>query len=418
VKEREEAASPKTPPARLAALAARGGELARLVAKNPAAPAALSEELAASEDPGLRQAVAENPAAPPELLARLSGDRYPAIARAVAKNPNAPPKTLLDLARRYPGEVLANPALPLLFLERPGFQRDFPAEPLAAVLASRAAPEFLLLAAAARPEVPLRSLAARHPSTPAAALARLAVDDDAQVRASVALRPNTPRELRPLISLLARVAQRPPAPLTDEEIARLLECGEGGRMLLARHPQAPTPLLLELVARESRPAPDPLLTRASLPGEVLAAMARSPDLGLRCRAAAHHETPPEALIALAGEDLLTLRFTLLANPATPPEALSRLARVPLERPEAWTGAHTPALRAVGAHPRAPAGMLAALARSPSPELRRVAAASPRTPADALAALVSDKDAKVRGAARRNPAAPAPARPPRKKKPRR
>jgi hypothetical protein len=45
----------------------------------------------------------------------------PEVAAAVASNPGAPPEVLLELARGFHQEVLANPVVGLLGLERPTF---------------------------------------------------------------------------------------------------------------------------------------------------------------------------------------------------------------------------------------------------------------------------------------------------------
>jgi hypothetical protein len=45
--------------------------------------------------------------------------------RERARHPDTPPRKLLALAKKYPAEVLANPALPLIALEAPALAVDF-----------------------------------------------------------------------------------------------------------------------------------------------------------------------------------------------------------------------------------------------------------------------------------------------------
>ncbi len=68
-----EAADPATAPERLAELAAQAVKLARVVAKNAAAPEALLAELSHSADAATRRALVTNPATPCTSCKKLPG---------------------------------------------------------------------------------------------------------------------------------------------------------------------------------------------------------------------------------------------------------------------------------------------------------------------------------------------------------
>ncbi len=76
------ASNPRTPPDLLTSLAT--GSTASTVARNPSAPAALLERLAAHEDKYVRQQVAVNPSASQDLLTKLAEDSDDMVRRAAA----------------------------------------------------------------------------------------------------------------------------------------------------------------------------------------------------------------------------------------------------------------------------------------------------------------------------------------------
>ena len=90
-----EAADAATAPERLAELAAHAVELARVVAKNAAAPEALLVDLSHSADTAIRRALVTNLATPLNVLH--------------------------EIAKQFPEELLDNPALDVFLLENPTF---------------------------------------------------------------------------------------------------------------------------------------------------------------------------------------------------------------------------------------------------------------------------------------------------------
>jgi hypothetical protein len=193
----------------------------------------------------LRQASAPE-ASPGELralAARPDVRKDPVVLAALAAHPGTPPDVLSELAGSDAPELARVP--------RPWLSK-------------------LLLRPAGEPESVL-SLLARNPATPAAALARLALQSEPSVRAAVALRQDAPAEA------LARLARDP------EPAVRLT------------------------VAANLRTAPS-----------VLEALARDPDTDTRIFVAANPNTPLSALELLAhdpDEKVRTYAARALQNPS-------------------------------------------------------------------------------------------------------
>ena len=103
-----EAADPSTTPERLTELADQSVELARLVAQNPSAPE--------------------------QLLIKLSRSHDVSIRRSLAGNPSTPLDVLHSVGKKFPKELLKNPALNLLLLENPNLLREFPSSILSTLL--------------------------------------------------------------------------------------------------------------------------------------------------------------------------------------------------------------------------------------------------------------------------------------------
>lgn len=162
-----------------------------------------------------------SPQTPAAELARLAQAPDAAVRAAVARHPNTPAGLLAELGAEFPGEVLGNPALPLLRLAEPGLLTRWPARTLEALTGQPAAPDWLLrlaaahvrievqLAVAVRPALPddvltalarspfwtVREIVARKPELAPGLLAALARDLDYGVRLSVAGRSDLPPEV-------------------------------------------------------------------------------------------------------------------------------------------------------------------------------------------------------------------------------
>ena len=63
--------------------------------------------------------LAQDETTAPELLIELAKNKDDRVRQAVAANPNTPSETLLSICFEFPGEVINNPIIPLLILEKP-----------------------------------------------------------------------------------------------------------------------------------------------------------------------------------------------------------------------------------------------------------------------------------------------------------
>jgi len=140
---KQEAMSPDTLPARLAALA-----------KLP--------------DEAVQRAVAKNPCTPPKALKKLGSSRDKYTRKAVAGNPNTPADIMSGLGGQFPMELLGNPALDLLLLENPDLFSEMPIGTLRALAKRENCPEGLLvyMARAHHQDENLQRSLVQNPNTP------------------------------------------------------------------------------------------------------------------------------------------------------------------------------------------------------------------------------------------------------------
>ncbi len=114
----EDAASPHTSSDRLEKLALMNGNLAAIVAKNPATP--------------------------PELLAKLCWLSTPFIRRSIALNPNISIDIIWQLRHEFPQEILSNPIFNQLLASNPDLVKETPDETFINLLKSEHIPDLLL----------------------------------------------------------------------------------------------------------------------------------------------------------------------------------------------------------------------------------------------------------------------------------
>jgi hypothetical protein len=257
---------PDLDPAELSALAAGGEWARRLAARHPATPPEALARLLADPVPAIRAAAAAHPSAPAaapeppaeptvrlEELITAAGpadgaDPPLAVALALAAHPSVPPSLLARLAEHgalaVRAAVAENPALDpgrLEILRRAGSRADLAAfEPPDPALP---ASDLARLAAGGGWA---RLLAARHPTTAPADLARLAADADPLVRAEAFRNPGCPERVRNLLRRAGGAVDPLLAPAGGDdqvifegcaaaEIGELEALGPWGRVLAARH---------------------------------------------------------------------------------------------------------------------------------------------------------------------------------------
>ena len=384
-----EAADPATASERLAELAAQAVELARVVAKNAAAPEAVLTELSHSADLATRRALVTNPATPLDVLH--------------------------EIAKQFPEELLDNPALDVFLLENPTFFRDLPAPVLRAVVKrDNCSAGVLAQAAQVDDEVVLLGICQNPAATPETVRA-LRASTSAAVRKAAALHvavagavKDWPARLRKAVAralALAEPAQR----LRGLPFLRLA----GQLTTTGVASSAALPPLFGAIIQDAAGA----YSNAA----VLDRLAGDEDWGVRRAVAEHPATPAALLERLAGDKESWVRCAVAKNPATPVALLERLAgdkdryvrRAVAEHPampvallERLAGDEDSDVRgAVAKHPATPVALLERLAGDEDRWVRRAVAAHPATPVALLERLAGDEESWVRDAVAEHPATP-------------
>ena len=357
---------------------ARGGPFARrLAARHPSSPAGELARLASDLDAEIRLAVAQNPACPGDVLLAFAGDGDPRVRQVVAAHPASPGEALIRLAEEESDDVellaaiAAHPASPPQLLarlaehgafrvrERVAAHPTYPDEHRRLLVRAGSTADLLAFAAPDPALSPVdlvrlaqggtwaRRLAAHHPGTPAADLARLAADSDLLVREAAAGNPATPREilellaragssweahgfteptLRPTGAAGGRAKPESPRLVSAEDLARLAALGPWGRRLAARRPEAPAELLAVL---SQDPDPEVRASVAAHPGAgapTLLGLAQDVAAGVRWAVVRRPDVPRDALSLLARDPLSAIRAAVAGHPATPPAVRESLAR--------------------------------------------------------------------------------------------
>ncbi len=280
-------------------------EVREAVGRHPLTPATLLADLANSTETRLRAAVAANPHTPPSVLRTLASSREWYVRWELARNRSTPPDALEILAVGGDGMILRallnNPAIDLYNTvigddgglahrdqrgddEASQYSAEKALRPVGAHIFSviaqsgdhallrelcrrEAVPPPILIALAHSTDITLRETIAKNLDAPAAALMLLAKDMHARVRTAIAGNPATP-----LATQLALVG----------EINRDIQLALGGNRSTAP----------EVLARLSHVAVDWIV---------------------RCRVAAHPETPLDILYMLARDEESVVRQNLAAR---------------------------------------------------------------------------------------------------------
>ena len=233
----DEAASPETPPERLAVLAAQDEALALLVAQNPAAPAA--------------------------LLARLAAHANEGVVRGVAQNPNTPLPELLRLAPKHPQAFQDNPLLPLLLLEDPNLFGRFDDNALLALLGAPDPSPPLLEFALTHRQLSCRKLAAAKLKDPVR-LKGLLADPHKEVAHAAMQNPYLPE------NLFRRFYEaREKSIASEAELLALAQFGLWPRALVVAAKQTPLSLVISLLSDFQLDVCLAALSRPVLPSGVL-----------------------------------------------------------------------------------------------------------------------------------------------------
>lgn len=268
---------------------------------------------------------------------------------AHASNPQTPLEELLDLAKKCPGEALANPAWFFPGSEK-YMQKLSPLLVLRAVQAWENVPQFWLSTLVGFPYTPVRQALAQKPLPPETLL-QLVQDPDPGVRAQAWAHPEAQKEpVLGLIRLLQALEQGSlealPKALSFTPRDPYLE------ILLARHPATPERVLREIARSKNPFVLEGFCQREDLPpwlieilwpklegqpqwAEALLQRDLPPDLKARLYVLVPHRATQEALAALPEAALLPwlegpvrLRLLLAQHPGLSHALLARLAEDP------------------------------------------------------------------------------------------
>ena len=353
-----------------------------------------------------RLLLAQDPATPPRQLQELGeGPNSRAIKEAVARNPNAPPTLLLKLAGRYWQPFLENPVLPLLLLEDPGLPHRLPLRVLRALVRREGVSPLILQTLARHKDREVREGAKFHIDAATAPAADETADWQATLRRELEKLPAQRATLPELLDL-----DIVPAWLLEAVAGTSNSALRGALLTSSKRPDATPELravgsLLRRAYGERRTEPyvskygsyDQTWIEGRAPlSEAEVRRLATGSLAWQLRVAQQRGLPAEVLAQLARSPYPRVRRLVAGHPQLTPGLALTLAG----------GPDTAIRQRLAANRRTPEALLTSLARSPDADLRRRVARNPATSPAALATLVTDADPAVRRAAARHRRTPA------------
>ena len=247
-------------------------ETATEAIRNPAAPAAALDVLAADARPLVRRLVVDHPNLSPKSASRLAADSDDPVRLAALAHPRAAAKLVAEAAESADGETRA------------------------AAAANPALPTGTLTVLAGDSDYKVRKAVAANPATPGGVLASLTSDVPGVTMALAANPASTTVVLRELLGWPPATGPAAPQP----------NCGEAGHIIIERDDIAWSEQELRTFA--------------------------ATDILWRHLAAKSPATPPDALEKLAADENPWIVETVAGNPATPTAALNEIAaRLPHTR---------------------------------------------------------------------------------------
>ena len=261
------------------------------------------------------QKIAKNPATPPELLDELSRDSDYETQKNVASNPNTPITTLIYLAKRTKGfepilyRIIRNPSTPDSLIKdlidgKLGFDLTF--DLIQYLLKSERAPIDFLIDKSKSKNFVYREQVAGNPRTPPEILLNLANDDVYYVIRKLVKNPNTPSEALKIILETSDA--------DDEEIIKAV----------LQHPNTSPEVISSLIDESNWDISFEMASSPNTPPEILARLSQHSDDNIIGAVLQNPSTPVEILKKYAQEDKLWWDKYLALNPSTPLDILLKI----------------------------------------------------------------------------------------------
>ncbi|MDJ0775362.1 MAG: HEAT repeat domain-containing protein [Mastigocoleus sp. MO_167.B18] len=209
-------------------------------------------------DPNLEEEVL-NPNTSASRLRELSKSLDREVRQAIVKNPNTPPDVLVRLFDKFPLQVLHNPALSLILLERPNFLTEI-YESNKLVFHKYQLTDFFYNWAIFHVNESIRSAVASSSKTPEHYLEQLSDDKNSFVRLQVAANYNSSAR-------------------TLKKLA--LDRDNSVRKAVARNPNVPINILEKLARDETAEVRREVAANHNTPFNILAKLAQDPSLIVR-----------------------------------------------------------------------------------------------------------------------------------------
>jgi hypothetical protein len=260
--------------------------------------------------------LASDPSTASAVLAVLATHPDAAVRRAVAGNPNAPQAVVLELMAQFPAEALANPLVELLVVAEPDLWAALPPRTQEALAGSRACPLAFVRWVERAKDSPHFSRLVFNLALPVEVRRRLFGLGRFRLDPR-ALPQHIGREWATLLVRAGYEAAPPDPTLTEAELQRLSTLGPLGCTVAAGHPRCSPALVAAVALGQVGLSTGGAARNPQLPEEAMPPILQGRDGEALLGLAENPRAPAGVLVALAGR----------AEVAT---ALARRPRLPME----------------------------------------------------------------------------------------
>lgn len=274
--------------------------------QHPHAPIKLLEQLAAHPRVEMRARVARHSKTPAHVLERLSCDGTYHVRQWAARHPHTPAATMQQLVRAGSSEDLLRLVAPDLSMT--GTELD----------------------ALAKRGLWARRLVVCHVNAAAATLRWLTGDHDIMVREWAAQHPNTPQDRLQALQRAGSSADlqgfvAPDLTLSADELRGFFEWGAWAKRLLARHPNTPPDVLVQLARCADGQIRKDVARHPLAPVALLKRLAADDLVSVRWSVAKHPDSSVDTRLQLAQDPISGVRLAVVENVNTPTNVLETLA---------------------------------------------------------------------------------------------